>query len=174
MSLTRILRTSNTQSLKKAFQTPPTPIMSAQKSSVAIALVGLHTEIGAPVAEGLRPEWDVTRFIQSFEAAKADLPYLLSGEAPPNPPTNDVGSGTYSSPVRAVVFGRGFTQQQAEELHALYNDLAPSVVWLAGSAATRPAGAGPPANVEKTLVPMFRAKLEELVKDGAEGGLVLY
>ncbi|KAI0111221.1 hypothetical protein GGR51DRAFT_509386 [Nemania sp. FL0031] len=146
----------------------PTPI--------PIAMIGLSTEIGSPVAEGLRPEYDTIRFMQSFEAAKTDLPYLLRGESPPSAPTNDVGSGLHTKPVRAVLFGRGFTQQQAEDLYELYKDLAPSVVWLAGATATRPAGNGPPPGAaEKVIVPMFRAKLAELLKEGKEeGGLVLY
>lgn len=114
--------------------------------------------------------------MQSFEAAKADLPYLLRGEAPPTAPTNSVGSQDYSRPVRAVVFGRGFTQQQAETLHGLYKDVAPSVVWVAGAEVERPPGVVmPPPGVEKILVPLFKGLLEKAVVEGAEkGGLVLY
>ncbi|KAI1295179.1 hypothetical protein F5Y03DRAFT_399317 [Xylaria venustula] len=137
--------------------TPPVPIV----------LIGIHTEIGAPVAEALRPDWDVTRFIQTFEAAESDLPYLLRGENPPNAPTNTVGSANVSpsNPPRAILFGRGFTQQQAESLFAkLKNEAAAeSVLWAAGAEANRPpgiAGSQPPPGVEKIMVPVFRGVLE--------------
>ncbi|KAI1108583.1 hypothetical protein F5Y14DRAFT_74908 [Nemania sp. NC0429] len=152
--------------------------MSTSTASVPIAMIGLHTSIGEPVAQGLRPEWEVTRFMQSFEAAKADLPYLLRGEAPPTAPTNTVGSHDYSRPVRAVFFGRGFTQQQGEELYALYKDVAPSVLWAVGAEAEpRAPGAvvTPPPGAEKIIVPAFRGILEKWVQEGADKGrLVLY
>lgn len=116
--------------------------------------------------------------MQTFEAAKMDLPYLLRGEAPPTAATNAVGSGDYARPVRAVLLGRGFTQQQAETLYGLYKDVAPAgaVLWVAGAETTRPAGVtGPPPGVEKIIVPLFRGLLEKWAQEGAEeGGLVLY
>ncbi|KAF2965885.1 hypothetical protein GQX73_g7701 [Xylaria multiplex] len=145
---------------------------------VSIVLIGLHAEIGAPIAEGLRPDWEVVRMIQSFEAAKADLPYILQGQAPPTAPINSVGSGDYSRPVRAVIFGRGFTQEQAETLYGLYSAEAKEpVLWVAGAAANRGPGTEPPPGVEKIMVPIFK----EILKKGVEGGegkgkseLVLY
>ncbi|KAI0872544.1 hypothetical protein GGS24DRAFT_502688 [Hypoxylon argillaceum] len=147
---------------------------TAHPTPIPIALIGLHTEIGGPVAEGLRPEYDVTRFIQSYAAATTDLPPLLRGEVPPNPATNTVGSGA-ARPVRAVLFGRGFTQQQAEALRAAHGHLAPSVLWVAGSAARGPPeGSGPPADAHKVVVPVFRRILEEELGEGKEGKLMLY
>ncbi|KAI0465573.1 hypothetical protein F4859DRAFT_376801 [Xylaria cf. heliscus] len=65
----------------------------------------------------------VIRFIQTYPAAESDLPYLLRGEAPPTAPTNAVGSADYSrGPARAIVFGRGFSQKQAEDLYAANKD----------------------------------------------------
>ncbi|KAI1186004.1 hypothetical protein F5B17DRAFT_405790 [Nemania serpens] len=152
--------------------------MSTSTPPVPIALIGIHTSIGEPVAAALRPDYDVTRFVQTFEAAKADLPHLLRGSEPPTAPTNAVGSHDYSRPVRAVLFGRGFTQQEAETLYGLYKDVAPSVLWVAGAETGRPPGgvvAEPPPGVEKIVVPVFRGVLEKWVQEGAEkGGLVLY
>ncbi|KAI1422700.1 hypothetical protein F5Y12DRAFT_799302 [Xylaria sp. FL1777] len=139
--------------------------MSTLTPPVPIVLIGIHTEIGSAVAEGLRPEWEVVRFIQTFEAAKADLPHILRGAAPPDAPTNTVGSGDYARPVRAVLLGRGFTQQQAEALYALYGDVAAeSVLWAAGAEANRRPGTGPPPGIEKIIVPMFRGVLEDWKK----------
>ncbi|RWA05108.1 hypothetical protein EKO27_g9998 [Xylaria grammica] len=154
-------------------------------SPVPIVLVGIHTEIGAPIAEALRPDWDVVRFIQTFEAAQNDLPYILRGEAPPTAPTNSVGSGDYSRPVRAILFGRGFTQQQAETLHGLYSGEATvPVLWGAGAAAKRGPSTEPPPGVEKIMVPILRGVLEDWKKgvegkgegegEGKKGELVLY
>ncbi|KAI3327318.1 hypothetical protein HD806DRAFT_531894 [Xylariaceae sp. AK1471] len=152
--------------------TPPVPVV----------LIGIHTEIGSPVAERLRPDWDIVRFIQSFEAAKADLPHLISGREPPNPPTNSVGSGMSKyggRPVRAVLLGRGFSQQQAEELYELYGGNATEpIVWAAGSEAKRPKGLlndGPPPGVANMVVPIFKSVLENWKGQGAsKGELVLY
>ncbi|KAI8631667.1 hypothetical protein F5Y19DRAFT_473347 [Xylariaceae sp. FL1651] len=150
--------------------------MSTLTSPVPIVLIGIHTEIGGPVAEGLRPDWDVVRFTQTFEAAKADLPHLIEGREPPNPPTNEVGSGKYGRPVRAVCLGRGFTQQQAETLRELYDGRAKEpLLWVAGAAAKKPSGNMPPAGFEKIAIRNFRDNLENWKKQGAsKGELILY
>ncbi|KAI1354008.1 hypothetical protein F5Y01DRAFT_34928 [Xylaria sp. FL0043] len=210
MLITRILRT-NTRfispstraitSLSPRFQNPiqskTKAAMSTLTPPVPIVLIGIHTEIGAPVAEGLRPEWDVIRFIQTFTAAKSDLPSLLHGEAPPSPPTNTVGSHSYSRPARAVLFGRGFTQAQAEELFNLYKNETPvpaeegGVLWAAGAEDKRPKDlegmVEPPRGIEGVMVKTFKGLLEdwkerveggrdikEKGKEGKEGELVLY
>ncbi|KAI0805040.1 hypothetical protein GGR55DRAFT_681326 [Xylaria sp. FL0064] len=169
--------------------------MSTLTPPVPIVLIGIHTEIGAPVAEGLRPEWDVIRFIQTFTAAKHDLPHLLRGTPPPDPPTNTVGSNAYGRPARAVLLGRGFTQEQAEELFNLFKDKTPipaeegGVLWAAGAEDKRPAGLEgmePPKGIEGVMVKTFRGLLEgwkERVgrgwagkkgEKGAKGESVLY
>ncbi|KAK5626619.1 hypothetical protein RRF57_002334 [Xylaria bambusicola] len=163
-------------SLSSGFQA--TMSSSTLTSPIPIVLIGIHTEIGRPVAE-------IVRFIQTYEAAQADLPYLLRGEAPPNAPTNSVGSGDYSRPAHAVLFGRGFTQQQAEMLYAQHaaSVASPPVLWAAGAEANRkplPAGVEIPPNVDKIVVPIFKGLLEEWkkktveVEGKKEGELVLY
>ncbi|KAI3334493.1 hypothetical protein F4824DRAFT_187416 [Ustulina deusta] len=153
--------------------------MSPLTPPVPIALIGIHTEIGEAVAKALRPDWDIVRFMQTFEAAQADLPYLLRGETPPAAPTNDVGSGVYAQPVRAVLMGRGFTQQQGEALHEQFKDVAESsVLWAVGADANRPPWVGgrsstePPPGIEKVVVAALRGVLEAWKKgeEGAEGG----
>ncbi|KAI1359399.1 hypothetical protein F5Y08DRAFT_349696 [Xylaria arbuscula] len=183
MHLARVLRTSTHLPAQRAFVSPSPRFHATMAASltppVPIVLIGLHTEIGAPVAEGLRPDYDIVRFIQTFEAAKTDLPYLLQGSAPPDPPINSVGSEDYSrGPVRAVLFGRGFSQQQAETLYGLYNNEAKAdrVLWVAGAEAHRKSGkvgAEPPPNPEKIIVPIFRSLLEDWkkkVESGDEAG----
>ncbi|KAI1746635.1 hypothetical protein F4782DRAFT_536237 [Xylaria castorea] len=154
--------------------------MSTLTPPIPVVLVGIHTEIGGPVAEGLRPDFDVIRFVQTFSAAQSDLPYLLRGEAPPPeaPPTNSVGSADYSrGPARAVLFGRGFSQRQAEELYdANKKTEEETVVWIAGEESKRPTDfENPPPGTDKVMVPLFKGLLEKWVKEGeGKGGLVLY
>ncbi|TRX96390.1 hypothetical protein FHL15_002662 [Xylaria flabelliformis] len=152
--------------------------MSTQTSPIPVVLVGIHTEIGEPVSAGLRPDFDVIRFIQTFAAAQSDLPHLLQGKEPPTAPTNSVGSGDYShGPARAVLFGRGFSQQQAEELYNANKDIE-GVVWIAGEEAKRPKDVkdiqNPPPGTDKVIVPIFKGLLEKWVKEGGKGGLLLY
>ncbi|KAI0470796.1 hypothetical protein GGR56DRAFT_657656 [Xylariaceae sp. FL0804] len=77
--------------------------MATLSEPVPVVLIGLSTEVGRPVTEGLRPEYEVIRFIQSIEAAEADLPHLLRGDEPPAAPTNDVGTHAYGRPARVVI-----------------------------------------------------------------------
>ncbi|GAP86623.1 putative conserved hypothetical protein [Rosellinia necatrix] len=149
--------------------TPPIPIV----------LVGIHADIGRPIAERLRPDWDVVRQIQTLEAAEQDLPHLLRGRAPPAPATNDVGSGAFDGrPVRAVIFGRAFAQSQAEALYGRFGadaDADAPVAWVACDNAKRPVGGDPPPDAGEIMLPVFRAILEDWkAEDAAESRLILY
>ena len=93
-----------------------------------------------------------------------------------------------------MLFGRGFTQQQAETLYASCKDATKEaerkvgpVLWAAGAEAHRKSGkvgAEPPPNVAKIVVPIFRGLLEDWKKrvesgvgevgEGKEEGVVLY
>ncbi|KAI0189910.1 hypothetical protein F4808DRAFT_32012 [Astrocystis sublimbata] len=155
--------------------------MSTPQAPIPIVLIGIHAEIGEAVAAGLRPEFDIIRFIQTQSAAHTDLPYLLRGENPPSATTNSAGSADFSHGApRAVIMGRGFSQAKAEELFAAYKDITPTgkeeekVVFIASSDATRPAGLEPPPGIEKIMVGVFREQLEGWVRGGMRGGLVLY
>ncbi|KAI0436590.1 hypothetical protein F4803DRAFT_215986 [Xylaria telfairii] len=148
--------------------------MSTPKTPISVVLIGIHAGIGAPIAEGLRPDFDVIHFIQTFPTAQAELPHVLRGEAPPTDPTNTVGSADYSrGGARAVLFGRGFSQAQAEELYAA-NKSFEGVAWIVGDDAKRPEGTGPPSGADKIMLGIFKEQLEKWVKDGEKGGLVLY
>ncbi|KAI0397625.1 hypothetical protein F5Y17DRAFT_454781 [Xylariaceae sp. FL0594] len=160
--------------------------MSPLTPPVPVVLVGIHTEIGLAVAEGLKPEWDAN----------------------------------YTHPARAVLFGRGFAQRDAETLrHEFYISSYDknAVLWVAADAASvariraerkaakvkeegkeeeeeraeggveeeeeeeEEGGGGggvagtPPPNAAEIIVPLFRRALEGWRDRGAEkGGLVLY
>lgn len=83
----------------------------------------------------------VIHFIQSFEAAKAELPLLLAGRDPQVSEVNDVGTHNYSQPPRAVLLGRAFEEEQVEDLRKACSGaaLAP-VAWLLGDPAKLPTG----------------------------------
>ncbi|KAI2627128.1 hypothetical protein GGS21DRAFT_492959 [Xylaria nigripes] len=149
---------------------------------ISTVLIGIDSEIARRVTERLRPEWEIIRFIQSVEAAKEDLPYLLEGREPPHKPTNDIGTQRYTQPTRAVLFGRGFSQKEAEVLYDLFKNVGTEpVLWVAGATVNLPGGRelphgfAPPEGVDKIVVRAFRKALE---KWRGEGGvrdeLVLY
>ncbi|KAI1827581.1 hypothetical protein F4861DRAFT_491866 [Xylaria intraflava] len=145
--------------------TPPIPIV----------LIGLHTEMARPISEGLKPDYEILRFIQTQEAAKQDLPHLLQGETPPNPPTNDIGTEHHDRPARAVLLGRGFTTEQAEALYGLFKDAGPEPVLWVARAGANPRPAGGLAGMEGVIISVFRSVLDEWRDQGADRGrLVLY
>lgn len=92
----------------------------------------------------------VIHFIQSFEAAKAELPVLLAGRDPQVSEANDVGTHNYSQPPRAVLVGRAFEEDQVEELRKACSGAARApVAWLLGDPAKLPTGPpGPEYAVE--------------------------
>ncbi|KAI0019878.1 hypothetical protein F4780DRAFT_780002 [Xylariomycetidae sp. FL0641] len=154
--------------------------MPSLSEPVPVVLVGLSTAIGGPVTEGLRPEYEVIRFIQSLPAAAADLPHLLAGAPPPTAPTNDVGTANYEAGAapRAVIFGRAFAPADVEALRAQVRDAAKHpVAWVVGDPAKTPqtGGAGPPPGYAQKGAQAVKDKIREWRERGAEEDeLVLY
>ncbi|KAI5924567.1 hypothetical protein F4810DRAFT_664210 [Camillea tinctor] len=153
--------------------------MPALSEPVPIVLIGRTTEIGRPVAQGLLPEYEVIRFIQSFEAAKAELPYLLAGSKPPESTesaTNDVGTHNYGRPARAVLFGRAFSQEQAEALKESTRGSAKDpVAWIVGDQKKKPAGDGPPPGYANIAIKTLRGVLDQWRDEGAvKDDIILY
>ncbi|KAJ5612517.1 hypothetical protein N7510_005711 [Penicillium lagena] len=127
--------------------------MSTFPTPLPVVLCGKTTKVGKPVAKLLLPEYEAIHFLQSFEAAKAELPLLLAGRDPQVSEANDdnVGTHNYSQPPRAVILGRAFDEEQVEELRKACAGaaLAP-VAWLLGDPAkapTAPPGPDYAANV---------------------------
>ncbi|KAI1259024.1 hypothetical protein F5Y18DRAFT_411337 [Xylariaceae sp. FL1019] len=151
--------------------------MATSIASVPIALIGIHQEIGGPVSEGLKPKYEVVHFMQSMSAAKEDLPHLLQTQSPPNAHANDVGTGDYSRQIRAVVMGRGFSEEQGKELHAMFDSMATlPVLWVVGENSKKPPGLDiPPGDFAEKQSKFFGDILDEWWKRGAsEGELFLY
>ncbi|KAJ5825642.1 hypothetical protein N7474_002780 [Penicillium riverlandense] len=125
--------------------------MSTFPTPLPVVLCGKTTKIGKPVSQLLQPEYEgsykshngptVIHFIQSFEAAKAELPLLLAGRDPQVSEVNDEGVGThnYSQPPRAVILGRAFDEDQVQELRQACAGASPApVAWLLGDPAKAP------------------------------------
>lgn len=84
-------------------------------------------------------------FIQTNDAALAELPHLLAGRDPQSPHDNGVGSGNYSQPARAVIFGRGYSLSDVETFRAACEGVNQEpVIWVVGDPAKMPAPGAPP------------------------------
>ncbi|EAL84206.1 hypothetical protein KXW98_005273 [Aspergillus fumigatus] len=125
--------------------TQPTPIVACGRSTATGKLVSQH----------LLPEYEVIHFIQSVEAAEAELPHLLAGRDPQSRYSNELGTHDYSRPPRAVIFGRGYEPQQVEELKEKFAGVAKEpVAWVRGNPADVPAGGPGPDYAQKVAADM--------------------
>ncbi|KAJ5671824.1 hypothetical protein N7507_000951 [Penicillium longicatenatum] len=119
--------------------------MSNLPNPLPVVLCGLSTKIGKPVAEAMLPEFEVIHFIQTNDAALAEIPHLLAGRDPQSPHNNGVGSGNYTQPARAVIFGRGFSRSDVETFRAACEGVNQEpVVWVVGDPAKQPPADAPP------------------------------
>ncbi|KAJ6190238.1 hypothetical protein N7519_000259 [Penicillium mononematosum] len=90
--------------------------------------------MGKSISQHLLPEYEVIHFMLSYEAAEAELPYLLAGREPQSQSPNEIGTHDYSRPPRAVIFGRGYGPQQVEELKKKFAGIAKEpVAWVRGT-----------------------------------------
>ncbi|GIJ90289.1 hypothetical protein Asppvi_009243 [Aspergillus pseudoviridinutans] len=124
--------------------------MSSSAQPMPVVACGRKTAVGKPVSQHLLPEYEVIHFIQSYEAAEAELPHLLVGRDPQSQNPNDIGTHDYSRPPRAVLFGRGYEPQQVEELKKKFAGIAKEpVAWVRGN----------PADVPVAPVPDYAQKV---------------
>ncbi|KAJ5595083.1 uncharacterized protein N7459_001291 [Penicillium hispanicum] len=119
--------------------------MSALRSLLPVVLCGRTSAIGKPVSQALLPEYEVIHFIQTSEAAQAELPALLAGRDPKPTHTNDIGTHEYSKPARAVIFGRGFPLDEVQSLQKACSGINKDpVAWIVGDPAKAPGPNTPP------------------------------
>ncbi|KAI1814998.1 hypothetical protein GGS20DRAFT_584930 [Poronia punctata] len=126
--------------------------MSSSSSSsltppVPIVLVGIGTEIGGPVIEGLRPEWD------GSENYGRPVRAVLFGRA----------------------FSKEQVETLREECDSVGGK--EPVLWVAAGDGRegRTGRGGPPPGAEKIVLPLFRKCLDDWKRSGDEkGGMVLY
>ncbi|RAO64041.1 uncharacterized protein BHQ10_000053 [Talaromyces amestolkiae] len=105
----------------------------ALSQRIPILLCGKKLSNGIQVTELLKPEFEVIQFINSFDYAKSEFANLLSGQAPKTPSSNAIGTHDYTQPLRAVMFGRGYSYDQVSELYELFKGKSSRpIAWIAG------------------------------------------
>ncbi|KAI6086902.1 hypothetical protein F4821DRAFT_119948 [Hypoxylon rubiginosum] len=148
---------------------------------IPVVVCGNREVVGKPVAEGLKPEYEVTLFCLGAQATAAEIPYILKGVAPPNQ-SSQVGTGDYSKRPVAVIMGRAWDEADAANVKAavasvgLPEGAAPVILRCDTSV---PVAAQPPAPAyAQELLRRMRAALGKLVRgeklDGPEEGIVWY
>ncbi|KAJ5993739.1 hypothetical protein N7451_009463 [Penicillium sp. IBT 35674x] len=144
--------------------------MSSLPDPLPVILCGQSTRIGKPVAEAMLPEIEVIHFVQTNDAALAEIPHLLAGRVPQTPHDNGVGSGNYSQPARAVIFGHGYSVSDVETVRAACEDVnQESVVWLVDPAKQRAPDASPPGDgYAKVAAQVTKDIIMKWKKDGAD------
>lgn len=120
----------------------------------------------------------MVHFIQTKEAAVAEIPHLLAGRDPQSSGDNGVGTHEYGRPVRAVIFGRGYSLEDIEHFYkaSAGSNMEP-VAWIAGDPAKKPNPNAPPPGPGYAQVATDGVKvvLEKWKEEGAtEDGIFLW
>ncbi|KAH7635973.1 hypothetical protein B0T09DRAFT_330155 [Sordaria sp. MPI-SDFR-AT-0083] len=125
--------------------------LTENKEPLPVVIVGKRVEIGGTVAKSLQPDIEAIHFVQSLEAALAELPHIFAGHAPPEAEVslpNNVGTHQYERQPRAVIIGRAFLVEEAEQMRAKCAGIAKEpVAWLVSDPSVGP----PPLPVDGAL-----------------------
>ncbi|KAI5359052.1 hypothetical protein Slin15195_G066830 [Septoria linicola] len=97
--------------------------------AIPIIACGFGELVGGRTAPRLLPELEVIRFITSVQRAKIEIPLLLSGSQP-DPGVDNVGTQNFSSPPKAVIFGRGFNSENVDDIRQACGGHASNVSWV--------------------------------------------
>ncbi|WWC73293.1 uncharacterized protein I206_107260 [Kwoniella pini CBS 10737] len=84
-----------------------------------IILCGKTTTVGKEVIAGLKPEYEVIRFIISIEEARKEIPLLFSGQTENLSKEEGKGSHDYSKIPDGVMLGQGYDKTNAENLEII-------------------------------------------------------
>ncbi|XXG99967.1 hypothetical protein Hte_006308 [Hypoxylon texense] len=154
--------------------------MADSSAPIPVVVCGKAEIVGKPVAEGLKPEYEVVLFCLGAEPTAAEVPYILKGVAPPSQ-SSQVGTGNYSSPPVAVIMGAAWDAADVALVKAAIRQSA-----AAGAAAPVilrndtgvPAPQPPAPGYAEQLIRRMRVTLGKLVDgeklDGPEEGVVWY
>ncbi|KAL3486197.1 hypothetical protein BJX62DRAFT_23616 [Aspergillus germanicus] len=141
---------------------------------VPLVLLGQRVEVGKPVSESLRPEYEVIYFIQTADVAKSELPKLLAGQEP-TPATNDVGTGNFAQPPRVLMFGRGYTPEFVQELKSSLAGIAQQpVAWIVGDPAKAPTGPPGAGYIEEVAKDAKAAVARWAEEGGTNDAFIVY
>ncbi|KAI4860423.1 hypothetical protein F4820DRAFT_109273 [Hypoxylon rubiginosum] len=157
--------------------------MADSSAPIPVVVCGKAEIVGKPVAEGLKPEYEVVLFCLGAQSTAAEVPYILQGVAPPTQ-SSQVGTGNYSSPPVAVIMGAAWDEADVALVKAAIRRSAE-----AGGTATAapvilrndtsvPAPQPPAPGYAEQLIRRMRLALGKLVRgeklDGPEEGIVWY
>ncbi|KAJ5548241.1 hypothetical protein N7513_005475 [Penicillium frequentans] len=151
--------------------------MSNLPDPLPVILCGQSTKIGKPVAEAMLPEIEVIHFIQSNDAALAEIPHLLAGRDPQSPHDNGVGSGNYSQPARAVICGHGYSVSDVENFRAACEGVNQEpVVWVLSDPAKQraPDASLPGEGYAKVAAQLAKDIIMKWKEDGADKDEVIF
>ncbi|KAH8880576.1 hypothetical protein GQ53DRAFT_703759 [Thozetella sp. PMI_491] len=133
--------------------------------TIPIILSGATEVVGTRVVAGLKPEYEVIHFTLANAGAK-EIPLLLKGEVP-TAPSSALGSGNWSTPPKAVVFGGAWDDKSIADLRKAAAETPGTrrIPWLRVDAnKPHPPHNGP--EYGKHIMERLRGLLKELESDG--------
>ncbi|KAL3457263.1 hypothetical protein BJX64DRAFT_269253 [Aspergillus heterothallicus] len=146
----------------------------ALRFPIPLVLLGRSVEVGRPVSQFLRPQYEVIYFIQTPERARSELPKLLAGKEPA-PTDNNIGTNNFAQPPRVLMFGRGYTIDFVEELRkSLAGVSKEPVAWIVGDPAKAPTGPPGPGYIEQVANAAKAAVSSWAEAGGKEEAFVVY
>ncbi|KAL1869344.1 hypothetical protein Daus18300_005556 [Diaporthe australafricana] len=100
------------------------------ETPVPVLVTGRTEAIGRMVVANLKPEYEVIH-VTLAASITDELPFLLTGNAPPNP-SSTAGSGNWSSPPQALIIGGAYQDKDIEEVIKLAESTpgAAEIPWL--------------------------------------------
>ncbi|KAI1375103.1 hypothetical protein F4677DRAFT_460929 [Hypoxylon crocopeplum] len=154
--------------------------MTDLQRPIPVVVCGKAEIVGKPVAQGLKPEYDVILFCLGSKPTAAEVPYLLQGQAPPTQ-SSYIGSGNYARPPVAVIMGAAWDAADVARVRAALLGAglpAGSEPVILRNDTSVPAPRPPAPEYTAQLIRRVRAALDKLVcgepLDGPEDGVVWY
>ncbi|KAG8158027.1 hypothetical protein KVR01_012299 [Diaporthe batatas] len=135
------------------------------EASIPILATGRTEAVGSMVVALMQPEYEVIHMTLA-SSIKDELPFLLKGQAPPNPSTT-LGTGNWSSPPQALLIGGAYQDKDIEEIVRLVEGIngALEIPWLRLDV-TKTEGPGPPPNPTPEQAAVYGKIVVQRMKDG--------
>ncbi|CAM1507720.1 Fc.00g045680.m01.CDS01 [Cosmosporella sp. VM-42] len=137
--------------------------IDSSTTPIPIILCGKTEQIGKRVIEGLKPEYEVVHFILTPEAGAKEIPEILQGRTPAGAGST-IGSGNFSSGVRAIVTGGAYNDDGIAFMQKAAARVA-EVAWLRQDVMKPTPPLGP--EYGKAMVSRVRETLNCLQLDGS-------
>ncbi|KAI1774220.1 hypothetical protein F4818DRAFT_76667 [Hypoxylon cercidicola] len=155
--------------------------MAESSTPIPVVVCGKAEIVGKPVAEGLKPEYEVVLFCLGAQPTAAEVPHILKGVAPPSQ-SSQVGTGNYASPPVAVIMGAAWDAADVALVKAAIGRVSlpagQAVPVILRNDTSVPAPQPPAPGYAEQLIRRMRLTLGKLVAgeklDGPEEGIVWY